>query len=198
MIPCIKTLNIRKPFQIYKLSLRILSIVKVYLGYLPSDFSRNSGHQIRTTPSEGVRKCEQLQQCEVTVSTDTGWNRMWACAFGRCGYGRKALVVFLCASISVRCENRVSLCLPLFSLWYSPPSEGGTISRGNCAPSEGEGVSENVATSLYAVAEASYSFGRSKMYMRFGYPFGRSRRVKVSGNRATMLVGYCSFGRGNG
>ena len=45
--------------------------------------------------------------------------------------------------------------------------------------------------SLYAVAETSYSFGRSKMYMRFGHPLGRSRRVKVSGNRATMLVGYC-------
>lgn len=27
--------------------------------------------------------------------------------------------------------------------------------------------------------------------MRFGHPFGRSRRVKVSGNRATMLVCYC-------
>ena len=63
-------------FQIYKLSLQILSIVEVYLGYLPSDFSRNSDHQIRTTPSEGVGKCEQLQQCEVTVSTDTGWDRM--------------------------------------------------------------------------------------------------------------------------
>ena len=77
MIPCIKTLNIRKPFQIYKLSLQILSVVEVYLGYLPSDFSRNSGHQIRTTPSEGVGKWQQLQQCEVTVSTDTGWNRMY-------------------------------------------------------------------------------------------------------------------------
>ena len=76
MIPCIKTLNIRKPFQIYKLSLRILSIVKVYLGYLPSDFSRNSGHHIRTTPSEGVGKWQQLQQCEVMVNTDAGWNRM--------------------------------------------------------------------------------------------------------------------------
>ena len=52
----------------------IISVVEVYLGYLPSDFSRNSGHQIRTTPSEGVGKCEQLQQCEVTVSTDAGWN----------------------------------------------------------------------------------------------------------------------------
>lgn len=68
-----------------------------------------------------------------------------ACAFGRYGCGRKALVVFLCASISVRCENKVSLCLPLFSLWYSPPLEGGTISWVNRAPSEGEGVSENVA-----------------------------------------------------
>ena len=111
-----------------------------------------------------------------------------ACALGRCGYGRKALVVFLCISISVCCEYRVSLCLPLFSLWYGssseggtfsghfrslseggisplysrnalraivarfyivlpacPPSEGGTISRVNSAPSEGEDVSENVA-----------------------------------------------------
>lgn len=48
----------------------------MYLGYLPSDFFRNSGHQIRTTPSEGVGKWQQLQQCEVTVSTDAGWNRM--------------------------------------------------------------------------------------------------------------------------
>ena len=59
-------------FQIYKLSFQILRIVEVYLGYLPSDFSRNSGYQIRTTPSEGVGKCEQLQQCEVTVSADAG------------------------------------------------------------------------------------------------------------------------------
>ena len=71
-----------------------------------------------------------------------------ACAFGRYGYGRKALVVFLCVSISACCKNRAPLCLPLFSLWYSPPLEGGTISRGNCAPSEGEGVSENGATIL--------------------------------------------------
>lgn len=76
MIPCIKTLNIRKPFQIYKLSLQILSIVEEHLGYLQSDFSRNSGHQIRTTTSEGVGKRQQLQQCEVTVGTDAGWNRM--------------------------------------------------------------------------------------------------------------------------
>ena len=59
-------------FQIYKLSFQILRIVEVYQGYLPSDFSRNSGYQIRTTPSEGVGKCEQLQQCEVTVSADAG------------------------------------------------------------------------------------------------------------------------------
>ena len=32
--------------------------------------------QVRTTPSEGVGKWEQLQQCEVTASTDAGWNRM--------------------------------------------------------------------------------------------------------------------------
>ena len=72
-----------------------------------------------------------------------------------------------------------------------PPLEGGTISRVNSAPSEGEDVSENVAAIPVCVGEASYSFGRSRKYMRFGYPFGRSRRVKVSGNRATMLVGYC-------
>ena len=57
-------------FQIYKLSLQTLSIVDEYLGDLPSDFSRNSGHHIRTTPSEGVRKWQQLQQCEVTVSRE--------------------------------------------------------------------------------------------------------------------------------
>ena len=31
---------------------------------------------IRTTPSEGVGKWQQLQQCEVMVNTDAGWNRM--------------------------------------------------------------------------------------------------------------------------
>ena len=35
-----------------------------------------SPFHIRTTPSEGVGKRQQLQQCEVTVSTDAGWNRM--------------------------------------------------------------------------------------------------------------------------
>lgn len=54
----------------------------------------------------------------------------------------------LCFYVSVSqfvVKNRVPLCLPLFSLWCSPPSESGTILRVNSAPSEGEDVSENVA-----------------------------------------------------
>jgi len=109
MIPCIKTLNIRKPFQIYKLSLQILSIVEEHLGYLQSDFSRNSGHQIRTTTSEGVGKWQQLQQCEVTVGTDAGWNRMcWKVSY---------LQMWRVLSAGVDMAEKLSLC------FYEPVSQ---------------------------------------------------------------------------
>ena len=81
----------------------------MYLGYLPSDFSRNSGHQIRTTPSEGVRKCEQLQQCEVTVSADAGWN----CMCWKVSYLQRWRVL----SAGVDMAEKLSLC------FYVPVSQ---------------------------------------------------------------------------
>ena len=46
----------------------------------------------------------------------------------------------LCFFVSVSqfvVKNRVPLCIPLFSLWCSPPSEGGTFSGHFRSPSEG-------------------------------------------------------------
>ena len=58
------------------------------------------------------------------------------CASGRYECGRKELVVSLCLSIPIRCENRPLLCLPLFSPCCCSPWEGETKTAEKCPPSE--------------------------------------------------------------
>ena len=65
--------------------------------------------QIRTTPSEGVEKCEQLQQCEVMVSTDAGWN----CICWKVSY----LQMWRVLSAGVDMAEKLSLC------FYVPVSQ---------------------------------------------------------------------------
>ena len=76
--------------------------------------------------------------------------------FGRCDVFRPFPLTFgrwdFAVVLTERPQNYCGSVLHF--LQACPPLEGGTISRVNCAPSEGEDVSENVAAqSLYAVAE---------------------------------------------
>ena len=80
--------------------------------------------QIRTTPSEGVEKCEQLQQCEVMVSTDAGWNcicwkvsylQMWRVLSAGVDMAEKLSLCFYVSVSQLVVKNREPLCLPLFS-----------------------------------------------------------------------------------
>ena len=105
-----------------------------------------SPFQIRTTPSEVVGKWQQLQQCEVTVSTDAGWNcicwkvnylQMWRVLSAGVDMAEKPSLRFYVSVSQFVVKNRVPLCLPLFSLWCSPPSEGVTFSGHFRSPSEG-------------------------------------------------------------
>ena len=61
-----------------------------------------SPFHIRSTPSEGVGKRQQLQQCEVMVSTDAGWNRM--CWKVSCLHGWRVLSADMCIA------EKLSLC----------------------------------------------------------------------------------------